>query len=254
MGAYYNPNELRASSSGFAWGRMIFTTYKTACLRKILVQSRGTESSINPKYTEIGAYNEERHERRLRDDGIHFIREQEFKTPVAGVPSITLSGHVDFVHLDDDGIATSLDELKSVSSPNSYRSIIKRGDYLIENLAQTVNYMVNVSVTKARLIYTYYEQKVQKDERIFHVVIDDFGRIHVDGEPTRFTVHDQLAHRYAAANAIATGDVAQRPHLWDAPFASPCGYCPFASMCNDWDTGVIEDKEIFVNKCKGVSK
>lgn len=239
------------------WGRLVFTDYKTGCLRKILIQSRGTESKIDPKYVTVGALNEQLHEERLRSQRLTYHREFEFKTPVAQQNSdntspVTLSGHVDFVHTNADGVPVSIDELKSISSVNSYRKIIKNGQYLTENLAQIIAYMVNVRVVKGRLIYTYYGDIVDKgwtaiDSRTFLVEIDDFGRIHVDGKHTRWTVGDQLAHRTAAARVIATGEVAERPNLWDAPFVSPCGYCPFRDACDRYDRNEIEGSDAFVS-------
>lgn len=262
MADYYNANELRASSSAFQWGKLTFTDYKTGCLRKILIQSRAVQSPIQEKYAILGDLNEKRHEERIAASGKRYLREYGFKTPIniKGIDQeITLSGHVDFVYIDENDKPYALDELKSVSSKNSYYRLIKSGTYLTENLAQTVNYMVNVKVTEARLIYTYYEAKKdteeyqQKDERIYAVHIDDYGRVHIDGEPSRWTVYDQLAHRFAAARAIATETVAERPHLWDAVFASPCAYCPFAEACDKWDQGVIEGAAAFVEYSKSLT-
>ena len=163
---------------------------------------------------------------------------------------VTLTGHVDFLILNDDGEAVAIEELKSVTSKNTHRNVIKNGNFVIENLAQTVAYMVAMRVVKAKLIYTYYEEDGgelhAQDERTFKISIDNFGRIFVDDLPTRYTVQDYLAHRNAAAIAVSTGRVPQRPHAWDAPFGSPCAYCPFSKACDDWDKGVIESDEAFV--------
>lgn len=256
MASYNIPNTLRASSSGFAWGDIIYTTYKSACLRKILVQSRGYDAAINPKYTLVGALNEERHASALTGKTIRFRREVAFEDDL--VHGIRIMGHCDFALLDDEGVVDCVEELKSVTSKNTYRTVIKNGVYLVENLAQLISYMIAMRCPDGRLIYTYWEQVdadgdeldpanwTASEERRFEVHIDDFGRINVDGEPTRYTVQDQIAHRVQAAVAIATGKVPQRPHNWDAPFASPCAYCPFAAACTKWDSGEIESDEAFV--------
>ena len=79
---------------------------------------------------------------------------------------------------------------------------------------------------------------------------DEVGRIFVDGEPTRFTVGDQLYHRILAARHIAACQVGPRPVLWDAMFASPCAYCPFSKVCDAWDQGEIESPTSFVEIAK----
>jgi hypothetical protein len=111
--------------------------------------------------------------------------------------------------------------------------------------------MTLAEVQLGRLIYTYYEPILQADgsvkyvameERIFTVAIDDFGRIHVDSNPTKYTIHDLYAHQVQAAEAIATGKIADRPLGWDAVFGSPCGYCPYAGACKAYDAGEIEGR------------
>jgi hypothetical protein len=266
MAYYHEPNMLRASSSGFAWGRMVFTDYKSACLRKILVQSRGMDSeSIDPKYILVGALNEERHEKRQTGA---YVREVPFR--ISGGPEdVSVRGHADFVHysttdLDPDDPSkmkpVSVDELKSCTSKNTRRNVIKNGVYVIENLAQLICYMAAFKVPRGRLIYTYWEHINNEwrpmDERIFEVDIDDFGRICVDSKPSQYTIYDLFAHRQQAFEAIAFVRVQQRPHRWDAPFGSPCGYCHFKSACDAWDAGEIEgDGFAFVDyavKHKGV--
>lgn len=258
---YFNPNEFRASSSAFMWGQTVFTDYKTGCLRKILIQSRNHQATIDPKYGILGKINEDRHEARLIKEGTKFLREVEFKSKVPMVPSINLSGHADFILIDPLNINPyCVDELKSVTSKNVRRNVIKNGEYGTENLAQLVTYMAEAKVTKGRLIYTYYEQDTNNqqyyavDERTFNVTIDDFGKIAVDSNPTQYSFNDVLAHRVAAARTIENGEVAQRPYRWELNFVSPCQWCPFKQACDKFDAGEIEGTDAFVEYAKTCSQ
>jgi PD-(D/E)XK nuclease superfamily protein len=254
MGKYWNENELRASSSAFQWGDITFTKYKTGCLRKIMLQSQQVDAFVAGKYKSLGDINEERHARRLTDLGYKFEREVEFKMPIASVSNVQFSGHCDFlVRLDGH---TRIDECKSVQSTNVRREVIKKGDYLVENLAQVISYMVAAQCHSGQLIYTFYEQNDDSgemeaaDERIFKVQIDLYGRINVDGVPTQFTVMDFIAHSVRAAKVIENKTVDVRPNLWDAPFASPCKMCVFSKACDRWDSGEIESTDAFVEYAK----
>lgn len=251
MAFYYTPMQMRASSSAFAWGRLVYTDYKSGCLRKILLQSRNVSKAIDSKYTTLGTLNEDRHQARLEREGRKNIRrEPEFKLDLA--KGVSLSGHSDYVY--EDGV----DELKSVSSKNVLRNVIKNGNYVTENLAQLVCYMMAFAKDFGRLIYTYYEDgEVGIDkktgaelERIFIVTIDAFGRIAVDSQVTKFTFNDLLAHQEQAALTIATGEVLQRPYRHDAPFASPCSFCPYKEACDAYDSGEISTANEFVNMAK----
>lgn len=256
MAYYHEDNMHRASSSAFAWGDMIFTDYSTGCLRKILIQSRGYESQIDPKYGIVGKLNEDRHEARLK--GRTFTREPEFSHPLA--QGVKIKGHADFLIFGDDACPDSVDELKSVQSTNSRLRYIRKGDYLPENLAQLVCYMWAFNVVDGRLIYTFWEQDDEtgeweaNEERIFKVHIDVFGRISVDSKTTKYTVYDLLSHQAQAADVIATGKVAQRPLNHDAPFVSPCAYCVFKTVCDKYDSGEIESSEAFVTLAKECKK
>lgn len=256
MSAYYTPLQMRASSSAFQWGSIVHTTWKTGCLRKILIQSKGYESAIDSKYTILGKINEDRHEKRLQEKGLQYKKEVEFLRG-GSVAGTTFSGHVDFLILDSNGKPWWVDELKSVSSKNQYRKLIKQGDYNVENLAQLVAYMVEARVVLGRLIYTFYdEEKIAQDERIYKVDIDAFGRIFVGDDPTQFTVNDLLAHQYAAAKVILESTVfPDRPFRGESPFVGCCNYCPFSTACAKYEAGELSDSSEFVQYVlKGESK
>lgn len=263
MADYYNPNELRMSSQGFAWGSLVHTRWKSACLRKILIQSQGYQYELDPKYAKLGQINEDRHAKRLVAEGYDFLRESEFLR--LGDHGINVRGHCDFtVRLAGRKTWQFVDELKSVQSKNVRREVIKNGVYTVENLAQLCRYMFEAMVTKGRLIYTYWERDEDndtwnpEDERIFLVHFDDYGRIFVDRKPTEFVASDLTAHENAACQVIAEKIVwPDRPFRGDVPFVGACHFCPFKTVCNDYDSGKIEGADIFIeeakNTCQGKS-
>ncbi len=264
MADYFNPNEFRLSSSAFMWGDLVFTDYKTGCLRKILLQSRDINAPYNgvqtddPDGTTLGDVNENRHiERLYREGHKKFLREVEFKRPIPQEPTITSSGHCDFIIANDIN-AAFVDELKSATSKNTRRNVIKNGEYSTENLAQIVAYMGEAKLVDGRLIYTYYEIDTNTgkyhaiDSRTFIVKIDDYGKIFVDGKATQWAFNDLIAHRVAAARVIRTGEVTQRPYRWELEWASPCKFCHFKDACDKFDSGEIEGDVAFVEYAKNL--
>lgn len=243
---------LRSSSSAFAWGQQIFTDYKTGCLRWILISSH-IPYELEAKYQIMGKVNEDRHEKTLK--GRQFTRELEVQrdSPINGV---SVRGHIDFLIDDPDQLI--VDELKHVQSKNVRRDVIRKGRPKTENLAQTVNYMWQARTTVGRLKYSFYEEDTNNqlyyctEERTFDVRIDDFGRILIDGVATKFTIYDQLAHQAQAATALKEQKILQRPDGWQAPFVSPCAYCPAKSTCDLFDKGKIESTDAFVSTYKTV--
>jgi hypothetical protein len=249
MAEYHIENNLRMSSSGFLWGTLVHTTYKTACLRKVLLQSQAVQGPVHSKYRDLGQKNEDRHAERLTEAGRTYVREVEFVRPTHSRPTVSTSGHCDFL-LSAGDRSIRVDELKSVSSVNVARKVIRDGSYPVENLAQVVRYMVEARVVHGRLIYTYWKKGVPEDERIFKIYIDDYGRILVDQEPTQFVVNDLLAFEDAAAKVIADKIVWDRPFRGEIPFAGACHWCPFKTACDAWDTGSIKGTDAFVDFAK----
>ncbi len=245
----YQRKTVYGSSSAFAWGRLVFTDSKAGCIRNILLQSHGVrEGSIPEKYKIMGAANEARYNKILADSGIKYDQERPIKHAVAAVPSVLFSGRADFIRYLDSTVV--VDELKSMDSKNKAREVLKHGNWTPENLAQLIAYMVGMQTPDGRLIYTQFEDGEPTKERAFEIVIDEAGRICVDGAPTKFTVYDQIAHLNAAARAIENNEIWERPYNWNAPFKSPCGYCPFKATCDKFDAGEIKDVQAFVMSAK----
>jgi hypothetical protein len=244
------------SSAGFAWGNLVFTDFKTACLRNVLLSSQGVkEGDIDEKYKVMGKLHEDIHEELLKGLNAPYKREEPVRHPVDGVDGVEFSGRVDFL------LADSIDELKSTDSKNTKRDIIQNGHVRTEHLAQITAYMISLKMTKGRLIYGHYEKSKEtgeyekKSERCFEINIDDWGRICVDMTPTQFTVGDQLRHRLLSAKVVSEELVWDRPNNWNVAFKSPCTHCPWHEACNKYDDNLIErSTSAFVKEAKQISE
>jgi CRISPR/Cas system-associated exonuclease Cas4 (RecB family) len=242
--------KIRGSESAFMWGRLVFTDYDTGCLRKILLRSRGVRGLVQEFHNERGKTYEAIYESRY--DACS--REVPVQVAVDDVAGVDFAGRVDLVV--GAGAGAVVHELKSTESKNVLRQVIKSGIYKTENLAQLISYMAAIGTSSGKLAYAYMEKGINgvyqiKNERSFDIQIDAFGRIVVDGRPSKWTVHDQLAHQFAAAKVVATGEVFDRPANWSAAFGSPCSYCPFKVTCAKWDAGDLKTTDEFVESGKG---
>lgn len=249
--------KVRGSASGFMWGRTVFTDYDGACLRKILLASRGAWSGdIDKKHVIRGAFNENEYERKLQAEGVEYVREKFAQDTIPG-SSVPFQGSIDYFVSGTD--CNEVHELKSTESKNKLREI-KAGRYTTENLAQAISYMIAENTVVGKLIYTYFELNSttstyeQKYTRTFEINIDNSGRIVVDNTPTKWTVYDQLLHRTTSAKVVEEGIVWDRPHNWELMWGSPCKYCPFAKACDAYDKGSIEGTDAFVDEAIMVSK
>lgn len=254
---YFIPDNIRASSSAFAWGRQVHTDYNTGCHRKMLLQSRQVQGSVPKKYERLGKINEDRFAARLDAQNVVYFREVEFQVPTS-VPGITVSGHIDFT-IYKDGKPDFAIELKSVTGKTAIANVFKKGHWKTENLAQLVCYLSVMHLTQGQLIYTSYDDAAavdpqQIDQRIFDVSIDDFGKIFVNSNPTQYTVYDMWAHQEGAAAVIKSGAVSERPYRATVPFIGPCHFCDFKATCDAWDQGAIESANAFVEHAKSTLK
>tara|TARA_R110000868_G_scaffold375983_3_gene640692 strand:- start:1370 stop:2149 length:780 start_codon:yes stop_codon:yes gene_type:complete len=233
---------IRGSASAFMWGRTVYTKYSGSCLRSILIKNTtNLRTDIDPSHQVRGAFNEEEYERHLQQSGIPYVREEE-------VVDGPLSGHIDFFLTDEPG---EVIELKS-SQSKSRKSDIKTGKYVVENLAQAVNYMVMKKVVNGRLIYSFWEQEADntltyKFNYVHKIKLDDFGRVWLNGVVTQWTVYDLKAHQFYALKVQEEMLVWDRPHNWDLMWGSPCTFCSFAKTCDKYDAGEITDTQDFID-------
>lgn len=262
-------HRLGGSAAAFQWGTLTYTNSKAGCLRAILLKSRGiNERSIPEHYKIIGELNELRYlaevaEKSQRD----FTREMAVKAPLTGFDNFTLSGRADFVY-HNETVVDEVIELKAVSSYAKQRDVIDVGNIPPENLAQLITYMSILNVCKGKLIYTRWKNKnlakSTKDnlqsadkndyeaiaDRTFEVNVNDYGRIIIDHQPSKFTIYDVYSHQNSAAKAITEGVVKERPLGWEAKFGSPCSYCVFSKACDRFDSGDIVGTDAYVSIAK----
>ncbi len=246
-----DPIKVRASSSSFARGSLVFTRYATGCLRSILAKSHGLKEDFKQITKDIGAANEERFERSLGDPAereADWRREVPISSDIIPDGSALFSGRCDFVCSSPSGVEVV--ELKSTSSKNKLTDL-KQGLITPEVLAQVVNYLIEFEAYTARLIYTFYKTPENPTyERTFTVTVDDHGTVLLDGADSGFTVHDALQHRLLQVEVLKEQKVASRPYNWSKPYSSPCDYCPFKRSCDAWDAGQMETTAAFLSSCK----
>ena len=230
--------KIRGSASAFLWGRTVFTKHSGGCLRSILIKSRlpNYESDIDVSHQIRGKYNEDMYEQHLIKMGIPYERE-------VAISKGDFSGHIDFFTHNIKVV-----ELKS-SQSKSRKADIKKGEYVVENLAQAVAYMIVKETVVGELIYSFWSQNDATGELTYEfnyvhkILIDDFGRICLNDKPTQWTVYDLLAHQHNALKVQAESIVWDRPHNYDLLWGSPCKYCPFSKACDAYDSGAVTDAD-----------
>jgi hypothetical protein len=148
--------------------------------------------------------------------------------------NVGITGHIDAI-CDDVTY-----ELKSISSVNSYKKIIQKGEYKPENVLQLVNYMLIREKCDGVLLYTsmLYPGVTGAhpgDQRAFAIKIDNEGGIWVDDELFKFGVKHILGHRQKAAELVDAKKIyAHRPESMDPVFHC-CKGCNYAPACDTFE-------------------
>lgn len=239
--------KIYGSASGFMWGRTVYTDYPSGCLRKIYLSAKGVRDPIDEKHSIRGALNEDTYEKDLQAGRHQYQREYKVTGPLHFASNAIFSGRVDF--LVSNGECNEVHELKS-SESKSRLSAIKKGEWVTDNLAQTVAYMDQIGTAVGKLEYSYWQQKNGEYERLLqkslNVTIDITGRILVDNVPTKFSVHDLYMHQYQAVRVQEQDIIWDRPHNYDLLWGSPCKFCPFADACDKYDKNELEGADAFV--------
>jgi hypothetical protein len=247
--------KLYPSSAAFMMGDVVVTEYDSGCLRKILLTEKGIKSPFPAIYGRLGAVHEILHEQKIRTDEQveSFLREVPIRVPITDYPNVQYSGRADFIcqYVDKKEV---IHETKATISKNT-RLQMRKGQVKTNQLAQLVSYMIIRQTQWGKIIAGYYEENaagelVQTEEKIYKVFIDDEGAIWVDGQPSGFTVYDQIAHRQAAAQVISEGIIGGRPDKWDDKYKGPCARCIHKDTCTAVDIGAIATPEAFVQQAK----
>lgn len=263
---------IRGGMSGFVKDGQVVGSDANSCLRRTLLRDHGIEEKHTDAKTRnvfhLGALNETIFETWLIEAGKKFVKEKEFCEPVTEGSNFV--GHEDFVAENPDGTFTCY-ELKSVSSPNTYKKIFKEGKPKISNLAQIVNYMVAQQTEYGKLCYTSYIKAIQYKEmgevdqeeinnrvyealesgeietRIFEVNLREEGDIYVDGQPSGFNVTHTLEHRRLSAYVLENEKVWMDPPQ-SVDVNDPCTFCPFSRVC----AKNVLDTDEFLTLCREV--
>ncbi len=248
------PIKLNGSSSAFAKGAMVYSKYSTGCIRNILLKSHGVREELKQSTQGLGLQNEDAYGAKLVSDGRTILARE---LPIVGESAIAsdaiFSGRFDYQ------VATPLGpqivELKSTQSKNKLAEL-KKGVYTVENLAQTVAYVVETGSTGgAQLVYTHYKYDAQNVyqptyERSFDISFSASGSILVDGVASGFFVRDLYAHQALVYVHLSENRVGPRPYNYESQWASPCTYCPFKKACQGYDENPLSTTESFINQAK----
>ena len=166
------------------------------------------------------------------------------------VSSLSASQVVEFY----DQLQAELDELMDFTK-NGPQGEGGGEEYKPENLAQLIAYMVSRETQYGHLMYSFYEKDeennkwVHKENKVFHVYIEDNGDIFVDGKKSEYNVKNYLTHRIKSGIYLAEKEIGPRPNNWYAKWGSPCHFCPFSGVCNKYDMNLINDVDTFLDEC-----
>lgn len=223
--------------SAFQWGDVTVTGYDSGCLRSIVFRCYANiDINIDPIYQVMGAH----HEDQYAANNAVSRREIVVKQPITD--EVEYSGRVDFEM--EDG---SITETKS--------SLRKRGklpsEPKVNHLAQLTSYMNWLERELGRVDWGQYTERLnQTDHKTFEVQIADDGQLIINGEPSQYFAQDQIAHMQMAAELIANWKVHERrPLNWDDKYKSPCTYCSFKAVCDEYDGGEMTDEQA-LNKAR----
>lgn len=260
---------INGSSSGFMWGDLVISKYSSPCLRNIYLKAWGIYTGLSdPKYAVLGALNEERYEKEdvaSYPDLKSAEREQEIKNPLSFNSSYLFSGRADFVTESYGNPNVVVHENKSADSTNTRLEVIRKGNYVPENLAQLVSYMDQKKTPYGVLSYDFYERgKSKKQEdvskwyrregRRFAVEINKNGIILVDQQASLFSIRDLWDHQKAQVRCIENDEIGPRPYNWEQKWGSPCTFCKFKPVCDRWDSEEIKTTKEFVEESNNVIK
>lgn len=239
---------IRGGNSAFFKDGRFITHDQSGCPRMVLLRHHGVEAPVNDVRTQktfnLGYMNEEL-----------FVKHWLPNTPtiVDGEVCEPIIEGVDFVGHIDVQTADVVFELKSVSSRSTW-TLVKDGGYKVGNLAQCVNYMLAKQVTKGYLVYSLYAylQGLELPDVFIEITLDDDGNILVNRKKTGFTLENIVQDRTEKARVLRDDKVyPERPVNSDG--TSACKYCPFKTVCTDWENGKIEGTDRFIKRAKEVT-
>lgn len=233
--------KLYGSSSGFLWGQTAVTTYDSACLRSIVFKMLNSDirTEIPEKYMRVG----EHHETWWATELVKTEPVQLWEIPSRRevTDGVQYSGRADFI------TPSNIYETKGSLSLSAMNYVIKKRQYKVGHVAQLASYFWQFEMYAGAVVFGAYKETEDGFKQLGHtqfpVKVMDDGRLQIDGRESPYFMQDLLSHVTMAADLLTRRKVHQyRPLNWEAKFGSPCGYCLFKDVCNEYDEGELDDE------------
>lgn len=221
----------RGGFSAFQWGDLTVTQYDSGCLRSIVFRCYANiDIEIDPIYQTLGAYHEDKYASE------HNVNRREIVVRHHIIPEVEYSGRVDF-ELEDGSITETKSSLRKKHK--------LQNDPKINHLGQLTSYLNWLERSIGRVDWGQYTEDLkQTDHKNFEVEIAKDGQLIINGNLSPYYAQDQLEHMTKAAELISSWKLHEvRPLNWDDKYKSPCTFCPFKSVCDKYDAGLITNDE-----------
>lgn len=210
------------------------------CPRVGYLRFNGIEKPVDEKsqyYFTAGVEHEETYLKRLAEQGIE--TEYQDKQVFELTPNITFGGSPDVVIKSTGEVI----ELKSVHSPNSYKSKFKKGftgaDW--SHTTQLAKYLVMMDAPKGRIVYTSYAEGHEGEEREVEVSYDGQTVIGGGHEIDKIWLKDGLDVMVRQLETdILHPDM---PIVKPDPRQDVCTRCPLNKFCYA-QLGKVKGKEL----------
>ena len=257
------------NSVGYIRNGVLVGDSSSSCLRKVLLRSEGIQESVLSNQTQNVFALGHLSEKFFLESAKDFLGKYEVELKVI---DNLIKDEVDFEGHSDVCSESTVYELKSVTSKNTYNKVFKHGQAKTENIIQLVNYMISLEKEDGLLVYTSYcdvldyktigdltwEQvellanESSKEQKGFSVKILQDGTITVDGESIEVTISEILEFRTRAAEVLFNNTVyLDRPSSLKDSMFPPCYGCVCNQVCDEFESKRFTTEE-FINKCKEI--
>lgn len=237
---------VRGGNSAFFKDGLFHTDGDQGCPRRVLLRSYGVEPPVGDIRTQktfnVGFLNEELFVKHYLP-GILTSLDHAISEPIT--KNINFEGHADVVTKD------LVFELKSVTSKSTWDKV-KKGKPKLSNVAQCVNYMLSRQTQKGYLVYSLYAyvDGINLPDVFFEITIDNEGEILLNGKSTGYNLEHTVLDRQTKARVLEDDVVFPERPVNPGGDKSPCFYCPFKAVCDQWDKAKINTTQEFLEKAK----
>jgi hypothetical protein len=257
--------QLRGGNAGIVRNGFVYSDGEQGCLRKALLRYHGVQTEIDAntqKVFNIGFYNEDWHAAQKVEQGVQFEADKEVVFQIND--NVQFCGHIDFFTQD-----TTPEEHKSITSMNTHNLVFRDNQYKKDNLAQLASYMVALETPVGELTYTSFIEAIQYKDipkftwgeieeklksitpqtKTFAVTILDNEQFAIDSVPIDLYISNVVDFWREGANVLEQNLVYPHRPVSDKKFGSPCDFCPFSSVCNQWEDNPTTTED-FINLVK----